>query len=134
MIREAFNETLNRYRFTAKALSEKSGVSENHISAFKRGVSEMGSKKLEALIEAMDELAPGSKQYFCSQLASSCLTADWRNARSSAKAADWRSLILAASPQDIEEILRLLAEQWSVIQQKGSSHESTNRDSAALAL
>lgn len=100
MIREAFNETFNRYRFTAKALSEKSGVSENHISAFKRGVSEIGSKKLESLLEAMEALAPGAKEYFCSQMAGSSL-----------KPAGWRSLIEQSDVQELSQLLYLVAEQ-----------------------
>jgi len=110
MIKDAFNQTLQRYSLTAKRLSEESGVSENHISAFRRGVSDIGSKKLESLIEAMEAVAPGSKQYFCSQLASSSL-----------KTVEWRSLILSASSQDIEEILRLLAERWAVVQKSEST-------------
>lgn len=100
MFREAFNKTLNRYGLTAKKLSEKSGVSENHISAFRRGVSEIGSKKLEALIEAMDEIAPGSKEYFCSQMAGSSL-----------KPGDLRSLVEQSDVQELSQLLHLVAEQ-----------------------
>lgn len=120
MIKEAFNQTLNHYGLTAKRLSEESGVSENHISAFRRGVSDIGSKKLESLIDAMEAIAPGSKQYFYSQLAGNSL-----------KPSDWRPLILAANSQDIEEILKLLAERWSVIRNRG---ESTNRESVPLTM
>lgn len=115
MIKEAFNQTLNRYGLTAKRLSEGSGVSENHISSFRRGISNIGSEKLESLLEAMDDLAPGSKQYFFSQLAGGSLNK---------KLVDWRSLILAADPADIEEILKLLAERWAVIQNRESASRS----------
>lgn len=124
MIKEAFNQTLNCYELTAKTLSKASGVSENHISAFRRGASDIGSKKLESLIEAMEAAAPGSRQYFCSQLAGRSL-----------RPANWRSLILSASHEDIEQILLLLAERWAVLQ--GHSHEfskSTEEDRLPIAL
>lgn len=119
IIKDAFNQTLNHYGLSARKLSEKSGVSENHISAFRRGASDIGSKKLGSLIEAMEAIAPGSKQYFCSQIAGDPF-----------ERSDWRSLIMSATPQDIEEILRLLADRWAVNQKC----EHTDRSSATLAL
>lgn len=46
--------------------------------------------------------APGSKQCFSSQISGSSLNPDWR------------ALIMSATAQDIEDILRLLAAQWAV--------------------
>lgn len=126
MIKEAFNQTLNRYGLTAKRLSEESGVSENHISAFRRGSSEIGSKRLESLIEAMEAIAPGSKQYFCSQIADV-------STKTGRVAGDWKPLILSANYDDIEEILQLLAERYRDLK-KDKFRESTDRNPAALAL
>lgn len=116
MIRQAFNQTITYYGLTAKRLSEESGVSENHISAFRRGASDIGSKKLESLIEAMEALAPGSKQHFYSQLAGGCTKTEWR------------SLIMAANHDDVEEILRHLADWWAAVQSSKRTQGSTRND------
>lgn len=67
MISTYFDRTLKYYGIQAKALSQMTGVSENHISEFRRGKLKTGmtTAKLWDLIVAMDELAPGSRKYFC---------------------------------------------------------------------
>ncbi|MFB2839813.1 hypothetical protein [Floridanema evergladense] len=67
MISTYFDRTLKYYGIQAKALSQMTGVSENHISEFRRGKLKTGmtTTKLWDLIVAMDELAPGSRKYFC---------------------------------------------------------------------
>lgn len=67
MICTYFDRTLKYYGIQAKALSQVTGVSENHISEFRRGKLKTGmtTAKLWDLIVAMDELAPGSREYFC---------------------------------------------------------------------
>lgn len=71
MIHELFDQTLKRYSIQAKALSNLSGVSQNHISEFRGGKLKTGvtSDCLYRLLVAMDELSPGSRRYFCDLLA-----------------------------------------------------------------
>lgn len=129
LIHECFDETLKRYGITGAALSRKVGVSPAHISQFRNGKGgAVSHTTLDEMLKAMDALAPGSKQYFCSQLAGVSL-----------KSADWRSLITSATPQDIEEILRHLADRWAVIQSSKSrerefSYDREHRETATLAL
>jgi transcriptional regulator with XRE-family HTH domain len=62
-----FQETMEHFQITGKQLSQVSGISENHISDFRRGKSKTGvsTKVLWQLLEAMEKIAPGSQQYFC---------------------------------------------------------------------
>ncbi len=68
---ELFDLTLKRYGIQGKALANLSGVSENHISEFRRGRLKTGvtTDCLLKLLVAMDEIAPGSRRYFCDLLA-----------------------------------------------------------------
>ncbi len=68
---EIFDLTLKRYGIQGKALANLSGVSENHISEFRRGKLKTGvtTDCLLKLLEAMDELSPGARRFFCDLLA-----------------------------------------------------------------
>lgn len=65
-----FDQTLRHYRIKAVVLSERSGISDSSISAIRRG-KPTSTDTLEKLLNTMDELAPGSRQYFYHQLAGS---------------------------------------------------------------
>ncbi len=64
----SFDATLKRYRISAKELSKLTGVSENHISEFRRGKGDVSTKILSRLLDAMENLSPGSKQHFCQMI------------------------------------------------------------------
>jgi len=64
-----FDQTLKRYRIRATALSERAGVSNGLISDFRRGRKATTTDTLEKILEAMEELAPGSRGYFYQQMA-----------------------------------------------------------------
>lgn len=68
---EIFDLTLKRYGIQGKALANLSGVSENHISEFRRGKLKTGvtTDCLLKLLEAMDQLSPGARHFFCDLLA-----------------------------------------------------------------
>lgn len=70
IIEQIFDRTLKRYRIQAKSLSTLTGVSENHISEFRRGHLKTGvtTDVLGRLLLGMEELAPGSREYFCQLL------------------------------------------------------------------
>ncbi len=71
MISEIFRQTLEHYGITGKQISQLSGVSENHISEFRRGKSKTGvsTDVLWKFLEAIEEIQPGASVYFCSQMA-----------------------------------------------------------------
>ena len=60
-----FNATIRRYRINASELSQLTGVSGKHISEFKNGKRDVSSTLLVRLLDGIDELKPGAKQYFC---------------------------------------------------------------------
>ena len=63
-----FDQTLRRFRIKAVDLSERAGVSNSLISSIRNG-KPTSTDTLEKLLDAMEELAPGSKGYFYGQLA-----------------------------------------------------------------
>lgn len=106
---QAFDKTLRYYRITGKALWEKTGISQNHISEFRNG-GNISAEVLSKLIAAMEELAPGAKLHFC------LLLADEEPAKflsGQLRSSNLRSLIKAASPQEKAEALKLITS-WVV--------------------
>lgn len=65
LIHESFDNTLRRYSIPAKALSRLANISEAHVSQFRNGKGgAMSHTTLEDILNAMEQLAPGSKSYF----------------------------------------------------------------------
>lgn len=65
LIRESFDRTLKKYGITAKELAKLANISEGHISQFRNGRgAAIAHVKLEELLDAMEQLAPGSRSYF----------------------------------------------------------------------
>ena len=61
---QSFDTTIRYYRITAKHLSGETKVSENHISELRRGKCDVSTTMLSKLLDGMEILAPGSKQFF----------------------------------------------------------------------
>ncbi|GAX45875.1 hypothetical protein NIES4075_68960 [Tolypothrix sp. NIES-4075] len=61
----SFDAAIKRYRISAKELSKLTGVSENHISEFRRSKCDVSTTILYKLLDGMESLASGSRQYFC---------------------------------------------------------------------
>lgn len=101
---QAFDKTLRYYRITGKALWEKTGISQNHISEFRNG-GNISAEALSRLMAAMEDLAPGAKLYFCILLAGE----NPAEFLSSQPQSSLRSLIRAASPQEKAEVLNIIA-------------------------
>lgn len=65
LIYESFDKTLRRYSISAKALSRLANISEAHVSQFRNGKGgAMSHTTLEDILNAMEQLAAGSKSYF----------------------------------------------------------------------
>jgi len=102
-ISKCFDQTLKKYGVSGAVLSKKVGISPSHVSQFRNSKGgAVSHTTLEEMLNALDELAPGSKLYFCLLLAGKdpveFLTSH---------PADLRSLILTASPELMSEILEL---------------------------
>jgi len=70
LIHQSFDKTLRKYGISAKALSQVANVSEAHVSQFRNGKGgAVSHTTLENILNAMEQLAPGSRSYFCLLLA-----------------------------------------------------------------
>ena len=64
MLRQIFKEVKQSRSITGKAISQATGISEVHISAYLRGKRDVTSETLWRMIEAMDKLSPGAAAEF----------------------------------------------------------------------
>lgn len=96
VMHELFDITMKRYGIQAKALSNLSGVSQNHISEFRSGKLKTGvtTDCLYRLLVGMDELSPGSRRYFCDLLAGKKQARGFEG--------ELEFLINAAEPEELE--------------------------------
>jgi hypothetical protein len=108
MISTYFDRTLKYYGIQAKTLSQMTGVSENHISEFRRGKlrSGMTTTKLWELLIAMDQLEPGSKQHFC------MLMAEINQFPCLCLGEQLEQLIEAASDEDLNAAIIKIGQVW----------------------
>lgn len=70
MLREFFGEVKRHHGITGKAISELSGISQNHISEYINGKRDVTSETLWRMIEAMDKISPGARKDFALKIAS----------------------------------------------------------------
>ena len=68
MLRQIFKQVKQSRSITGKAISQATGISEVHISAYLRGKRDVTSETLWRMIEAMDELSPGAAAEFRQRL------------------------------------------------------------------
>ena len=68
-IHEAFDKTLKNYRISGKLLAERTNIRPAHISQFRNNKGGLSYRTLEEMLDALEEIAPGSRTYFCLQLA-----------------------------------------------------------------
>lgn len=93
---QALDTTLDKFGISAKWLSEKTGVSQQMISGFRRGSQRIYSDSLEKILAG---LPTDAKNYLLCQLA-----------EVDTNKVDLRSLIVKAPPQEQAEALHLIAE------------------------
>ncbi|WP_084776853.1 helix-turn-helix transcriptional regulator [Anabaena sp. PCC 7108] len=98
---QSFDATIKRYRISAKRLSGETKVSENHISEFRRGKCDVSTTTLSKLLDGMEVLAPGSKQFFYQ------LVLDQENQSSTSFK---RSLVEVIQTADEDELLDAMSE------------------------
>jgi transcriptional regulator with XRE-family HTH domain len=69
MLHAYFKQTMDRFGVRNLDLAEAFGCSRNHISEIRNGKCNPPINRFWELVETMDKLAPGSKQYFASLIA-----------------------------------------------------------------
>lgn len=117
-LNKAFDQTLKKFRISAKSLSEESGVATQIISDFRRGKKAIHTDNLEKLLQFLPTEA---QAYLFSLFVDGNLTSDEILLSSNR---DWQLLISSASLGDIEEILRALSNRYSELKNSKSSSQS----------
>ncbi|HEY9907889.1 MAG TPA: helix-turn-helix transcriptional regulator [Thermosynechococcaceae cyanobacterium] len=74
MIHKSFDSTLKHYGITGKRLAEVTGLSQGHISEFRRGQTNPPCDTLERLINGLEAVEPGARRYFCQLMAGSAIS------------------------------------------------------------
>jgi|GEM_PF-609771 len=100
-------QTMDKYGIKGKDLAALVGVGAVHISEVRAGRRWVSPEVFAALLEGMDELAPGSRQYFCQLLAGRELTGEAVTIGD--KIAE---LVAIANDDDIEKTLQAVASRW----------------------
>ncbi|MBD3557392.1 hypothetical protein H6S82_00720 [Planktothrix sp. FACHB-1355] len=107
LIHEAFNETLKRYRIGGRALAQAAEVSESLVSQFRHGKTGVTDQMLDKLLQAMQQIAPGSRKYFCSLVAGE-----------PAGVTTVEKIIEAISEDEIPDLLMAIAQRWRATENK----------------
>lgn len=100
-IHEAFDETLKQYRISGRALAEAAEVSQSMVSQFRHGKKGVTDEMLDNLLQAMQEIAPGSRRYFCSLIAGE-----------SVASVRVEKMIDSISEEEIPKLLVAIAQRW----------------------
>jgi|GEM_PF-6355105 len=66
--RKAFIDTQKTYGVGPTALHKQTGIARPHISNFINSKGDLTTERLSKLVEGMEQLAPGSKKYYCQLL------------------------------------------------------------------
>lgn len=69
MIGDILKKTQSEYRISSKQLAEISGIGASAISDIRRGASDPAWSTIDKLLMAFEQIAPGSRHYFCDLLA-----------------------------------------------------------------
>jgi transcriptional regulator with XRE-family HTH domain len=69
MLREFFGEIKRHHGITGKAISEQTGISQNHISEYINGKRDVTTDVLWRMLEAMDEISPGARRDLAKRIA-----------------------------------------------------------------
>ncbi|WP_414552511.1 helix-turn-helix domain-containing protein [Anabaena sp. CCY 0017] len=108
-IYQLFKQAMDKYGIQGKELAALAGISQNHLSQFRSGNKWISPEVFAALLEAMDELAPGSRLYFCQLLANQPLQAD--------KKTNIVEIIEAADEEEVEAALLAIGRKWKRMMQ-----------------
>lgn len=101
MLSQCFKRTIEHYKITGKQLSDMTGISQNHISEFRRGKSTISDELLWKLLMAMDEVQPGARKYFCSLMAGEPV-----------ERGGIENVVEALSEEDLPDLLFAIAQRW----------------------
>ena len=107
MIHQLFKQAQDRYGVRGTELAKLAGISPNHLSDFRGGKKWVSEDVLCKLLWAMEELAPGSRSYFCQLLASESLTLKTQSVGERIT-----ELINVADEEDMEAAMIAIGKKW----------------------
>lgn len=124
-IYQLFKQAMDRHGIQGKELAALAGISQNHLSQFRSGHKWVSPEVFAALLEGMDQLAPGSRKYFCQLLAEEPLAEKDTSKRLA-------EMIEAADEDEMEAALLAIGRKWKITRQNPtiSGNYSTEFDSA----
>lgn len=125
-IYQLFKQAMDQHGIQGKELAALAGISQNHLSQFRSGSKWVSPEVFAALLEGMDQLAPGSRRYFCQLLAEKPLPVGEDNDNRLVE------LIEAADEEQIDAVLMIIGRKWkrSSKNQPVSKQYGTDKNSA----
>ncbi|MBR8832540.1 MAG: XRE family transcriptional regulator [Stigonema ocellatum SAG 48.90 = DSM 106950] len=120
-VHQLFKQAMDRYDVKGKDLAAIAGITPNHLSDFRSGKKWVGPEVFVALLEGMDKLSPGSRQYFCQLLAGEKTTQAEHHIV---------SLIENASDDEMEMVILAFGRRWKKSCQQTPASISSQLDSA----
>lgn len=110
-IHQLFKQAMDRYGIQGKELAALAGIGSNHLSQFRSGNKWVSPEVFAALLESMDELAPGSRLYFCQLLANEPLSKEKES-----NSTRLIEMIESADDDEIEAALLAIGKKWKARQ------------------
>lgn len=130
MIHELFKQTMNRYGIRGKDLAPLAGISPNHLSEFRSGKTWISPEVFLGMLEGMEKLAPGSRQYFCELLNEKPLPEKTNIGEKLV------ALIEAADDDEMEQLLLAIGRKWKrdINKAKKETSNFTDKITDAIAV
>ena len=130
MIHELFKQTMNRYGIRGKDLAPLAGISPNHLSEFRSGKTWISPEVFLGMLEGMEKLAPGSRQYFCELLNEKPLPEKTNIGEKLV------ALIEAADDDEMEQLLLSIGRKWKrdINKAKKETSNFTDKITDAIAV
>ncbi|MDF5720215.1 MAG: helix-turn-helix transcriptional regulator [Rhizonema sp. PD37] len=114
-INQLFKQAMDHYGVRGKDLAAIAGISPNHLSDFRSGKKWIGPEVFMSLLEGMEKLSPGSRQYFCELLAGESST------KTTQAKHHLVGLIENASDDEVELAILAISRRWKKSRQESAS-------------
>lgn len=109
LIGQLADQTIKHWGIVGRELAQRAGISETHLSQFRNGKTNIGDDKLAQLLEAMEDLAPGSRSYFCTLLVNSHSVQKYFFSQLVGEAVDLKQLVASMDWVELAELMDAIA-------------------------
>lgn len=104
-IQQLFKQTMDFYGIKGRELALLAGITPAHLSDFRSGKNWVSPEVFSKLLSSMNQIAPGSRQYFCQLLAEEPLQKSTVGERIV-------DMIELADEDDMEQALAAILTKW----------------------